>query len=240
MYDCLLGGLHTVEIDQKYAELAIRAFPGTEMRARANRASLGRPVSHFAESESDQFISIGSGVPRLGNVHEVALPSGINPRVIPVSINCNAAVQSEAILAACQNNRFIMAGASQHELVLATWAGGDYPGLGRAFALIFAGVRHRLRNDAEDKYLVGAYRARLAPDSYIAISHATFEGTPRKVKNVFWPSASGLPLPHSLERSPRLDPCSMNSNWLHPTSHTRHSGREKDSMTCCKTIPWPA
>lgn len=72
MYDYYLGGSANFAVDREAAEAGLRAMPHARDYARANRAFLGRAVTQLALSGLDQFLDLGSGVPTVGNVHEVA------------------------------------------------------------------------------------------------------------------------------------------------------------------------
>jgi S-adenosyl methyltransferase len=79
IYDYLLGGKDHFAADRETATVALEAWPTVRTAARENRAFLGRAVRYLAEEAGiTQFLDIGSGLPSVGNVHEVAqdvLPS---------------------------------------------------------------------------------------------------------------------------------------------------------------------
>jgi len=79
MYDYLLGGKDNFAADRETVTVALEAWPAARTAARENRAFLGRAVRYLAEEAGiTQFLDIGSGLPSVGNVHEVAqdiLPS---------------------------------------------------------------------------------------------------------------------------------------------------------------------
>ncbi len=54
------------------AQQLLATAPDIPLIAQANRAFLRRAVHMLAESGIRQFLDIGSGIPTLGNVHEVA------------------------------------------------------------------------------------------------------------------------------------------------------------------------
>src|SRR5436305_1527889 len=72
MYDYYLGGAHNFAVDRELAEKALRAMPDGRALARANRAFLQRSVRFLTRAGIRQFLDIGSGIPTVGNVHEVA------------------------------------------------------------------------------------------------------------------------------------------------------------------------
>lgn len=74
--------------------------------AHDNRAFLGRVVRWLAGSGVRQFLDIGSGIPTLGNVHEVAQYAAADARVVYVDIDPVAVAHSRRILA---DNRYATA-----------------------------------------------------------------------------------------------------------------------------------
>jgi hypothetical protein len=80
MYDYYLGGRDHYPADREAAERVIAAMPPGLIRtaARQNRAFLGRAVRYLAaEAGMRQFLDIGTGLPSMGSVHEIA--QGIAP-----------------------------------------------------------------------------------------------------------------------------------------------------------------
>ncbi|MER2093334.1 MAG: SAM-dependent methyltransferase, partial [Saccharopolyspora rectivirgula] len=72
MYDYYLGGTANLEVDRQAAEEQLAVIPTTRDWARENRAFLGRAVRFMIEQGIDQFLDLGSGIPTVGNVHEIA------------------------------------------------------------------------------------------------------------------------------------------------------------------------
>ncbi|MEV0131031.1 SAM-dependent methyltransferase [Dactylosporangium sp. NPDC050688] len=98
VYDYALGGFHNFEVDRRFAEEAERAWPGVLQLAHDNRAFLGRAVRWLAGTGIRQFLDIGSGIPTLGNVHEVAQFAAQDARVVYVDTDPVAVAHSRRIL----------------------------------------------------------------------------------------------------------------------------------------------
>jgi hypothetical protein len=78
IYDYYLGGKDNFAVDRETGMKSLEAWPGIRTAARENRAFLGRAVRYLAaEAGITQFLDIGSGLPSVGNVHEVA--QAVNP-----------------------------------------------------------------------------------------------------------------------------------------------------------------
>src|SRR5919202_6313143 len=118
MYDYFLGGHHNLAIDRQAAEAAIAAYPEVLMMARTNRAFLRRAVTFLVEQGIDQFLDLGSGIPTIGNVHEVAQQLNPTARVVYVDIDPITVRHSEAILRDTPNVGVIEADACRPEDVL--------------------------------------------------------------------------------------------------------------------------
>src|SRR4051794_19102123 len=99
VYDYYLGGSHNFSVDRRMAQEAIQMWPELPSIMQANRAFLRRAVSYVASLGVDQFIDIGSGIPTVGNVHEVVHHVNADARVIYVDNDPVAVAHSRAILA---------------------------------------------------------------------------------------------------------------------------------------------
>src|SRR5690349_2778861 len=98
VYDYWLGGSHNFLADQDVARAIAAIEPNVRMFARANRAFLGRAVRHVAAAGVRQFLDIGSGIPTVGNVHEIAHDVVPDARVAYVDMDPVAVAESLEIL----------------------------------------------------------------------------------------------------------------------------------------------
>src|SRR3954469_6605368 len=81
MYDSLLGGAANFEVDRAAVRRLLTINPQGRQHAQANRAFLRRVVRYLAGRRVRQFLDLGSGVPTVGNVHEIAQQSAPGARV---------------------------------------------------------------------------------------------------------------------------------------------------------------
>ena len=100
MYDFFLGGSHNFAADRELAEQALRVFPDAPHIVRANREFLHRAVRYLCDLGIDQFLDLGSGIPTVGNVHEVAASTGRPARTVYVDSDHVAVAHATALLAA--------------------------------------------------------------------------------------------------------------------------------------------
>jgi hypothetical protein len=96
IYDYLLGGKDNFAADREAADKLVAALPGTEQACRDNRDLLQRVVRHLATAGFQQFPDIGTGLPTMGNVHEVAQPDA---RVAYVDYDPIVYCHAQALLA---------------------------------------------------------------------------------------------------------------------------------------------
>jgi O-methyltransferase involved in polyketide biosynthesis len=178
VYDYWLGGSHNFLADQDVARAIAAVEPNVRMFAQANRAFLGRAVRCAAAAGIRQFLDIGSGIPTEGNVHEVAQRAAPGARVVYVDIDPVAIAHSKAILAGHPDATIVDADLREPEKILAHGGVRRLIDFGQPTALLLMVVLHFL-TDAEDPWrVVATLRDALAPGSYLALGHATDEGSP--------------------------------------------------------------
>lgn len=178
IYDYLLGGSQNFAVDRAVAEQLLESMPDARTHAQANRAFLRRTVQFCAESGVSQFLDIGSGIPTLGNVHEVA--RGILPdaRVVYVDIDPVAVEHGRAILAGDPGATVIEADLRDPDRILADPALRGLLDLERPVAVLLVAILHVIP-DADRPYeIVARLRDHLAPGSLLAIAHGSNDSRP--------------------------------------------------------------
>ena len=99
VYDYWLGGGHNFAPDRMLAEKILQIMPGVRDAARLNRSFLRRAALHMVENGVRQFLDIGSGIPTVGNLHEIVQAEAPDCRVVYVDRDPVAVAHSELILA---------------------------------------------------------------------------------------------------------------------------------------------
>jgi S-adenosyl methyltransferase len=84
VYDYLLGGKDNFAVDRELGDQLLAAFPESAWIARQNREFAGRAVRYCAEQGVSQFLDIGSGLPTMSNIHQVAREVVPGARVVYV------------------------------------------------------------------------------------------------------------------------------------------------------------
>ncbi|WP_086788108.1 SAM-dependent methyltransferase [Crossiella equi] len=177
VYDYLLGGGHNFEMDRDTAERLETVMPARHM-ARNNRAFLGRAVQFLVESGIRQFLDLGSGVPTVGNVHEVAQRAAPESRVVYVDIEPVAVAHSKLWLAGNDRATIIQGDLRDPEHVLTHPDTARLLDFREPIALLMVAVLQFIP-DADDPWaIIRRYRDHLPPGSYFAFSAFTWDGNP--------------------------------------------------------------
>lgn len=180
VYDYVLGGKDNFAVDRSAAQSFINAVPAAPYIARDNRDFLRRAVRYLvAEAGISQFIDIGSGLPTVRNVHEIAQEANPGARVVYADIDPVVLSHGRVLLADNQNTTVITADVTRPETVF------DNPDLigcidlTEPFAVLISGLLHHL-SDAEDPPRVAAaIRDRLISGSYLLITNFHDDGSRR-------------------------------------------------------------
>jgi hypothetical protein len=171
MYDYTLGGYHNFAVDREYIGRAKRAMPGIVSLAHANRAFVGRSVRWLVDTGIRQFLDIGSGIPTLGNVHEVAQSAAPGSRVIYVDIDPVAVAHSRALLAGNDLAGVIQADLRQPSDIL------DHPDVlalldfSSPVAVLLNAVMHFLPDSDDPLAIMASIRESLVAGSYLVMTH---------------------------------------------------------------------
>ncbi|MGW0520151.1 SAM-dependent methyltransferase [Crossiella sp. NPDC003009] len=175
IYDYLLGGGHNFEMDRTLADRLLTVVPARDM-ARLNRAFLGRSVQYLVGQGIRQFLDLGSGVPTVGNVHEVAQAAAPESKVVYVDIEPVAVAHSELLLQDNPNAGVIQADLRDPEGILDHQETRRLLDFSQPIALLLVGVLQFIP-DADDPWaVIQRYREALPEGSYLAFSAFTWDG----------------------------------------------------------------
>ncbi|MGH3718612.1 MAG: SAM-dependent methyltransferase [Pseudonocardiaceae bacterium] len=178
VYDYWLDGAHNFPADRDLANKVQQAVPAARDGARVNRAFLRRAVTFMVESGIRQFLDIGSGIPTVGNVHEIAQRADPECRVVYVDKEPVAVAHSGLLLAGNDRAAVIQANMRDVERIL------DHPqttrvlDLDQPIGLLMVWLLHFVPDSWDPVGILARYRDRLASGSYLALSHVTTDGNP--------------------------------------------------------------
>lgn len=138
--------------------------------ARANRSFLARVITYLCSQGIDQFLDLGSGVPTVGNVHEVVHRYNPEAKVAYVDLEPVAVAYARRLLDGEPNVSITQADIRKPEEVLAAPGVAAILDLDRPIAVLAMAVLHALPEDVPARMLAG-YRQASAPGSYLGLSH---------------------------------------------------------------------
>lgn len=178
MYDYYLGGIFNFDVDRRAADDAIAIHADIPLIAKANRAFLGRAVQHLCQKGIDQFLDLGSGIPTVGNVHEIAQTYTPDARVVYIDIDPVAVLHSIDLLDVNPNAACIQADIRHIEAIL------DHPEViklldfSRPIAVLLVAVLQFITSNEEVGHIFDILRRTLPRGSYVVVSHPVFPELP--------------------------------------------------------------
>jgi hypothetical protein len=173
IYDYLLAGQDNYDADRQAARRLLRAVPEARQGARDNRAYLTRVTRWLAWQGITQYIDIGSGLPAQNPVHEVARKVCPGARVAYVDHDDVVVAHARAILADTPGLAAVQADLRWPRDLLTQPALRDVIDLTRPAAVLLIAIAHFLTDDDRPGEIIQAITERMAPGSYLAISHVT-------------------------------------------------------------------
>jgi hypothetical protein len=173
VYDYFLGGSHHFEVDRQMAEQLLTMAPDTADVMRTNRSFLRRAVRLMVDEGLTQFLDIGSGIPTVGNVHEIAQAADPSARVVYVDRDPVAVAHGRFMLTDNPNAATVGADLADPEAILNAPETVELLDFSRPLGLLCVAVLHFM-SEADDPYTpMDRLRSVLAPGSLLAISHVT-------------------------------------------------------------------
>ena len=173
IYDYMLGGSHNFEVDRRFAEDMMAATNSTPRSYRMNRSFLRRAVKFMVDDGIDQFLDLGSGIPTVGNVHEIA--QSINPdvRVVYVDNEPVAVSHSRRMLADNPNAIIVDADLRDARAVLGHPETQRMLDFTRPIGLLMVAIFHFIPDRDRPIEIVARYRRALRGGGFLAMSHFT-------------------------------------------------------------------
>ncbi len=178
IYDYMLQGDNHFESDVEAAERILAVVPEIRDCAWSNRGFHQRAAKWIAECGVRQFIDIGSGLPTVGNTHEVVQKVIPGARVAYVDHDPMVAELGAKLLAHDQSTRVICADLREPEAIL------EHPDLtelidfSQPTGLLLTAVLMFVSDSSDPWGLVERYVQALAPGSYLALTHLTDDYKP--------------------------------------------------------------
>lgn len=170
-YDYWLGGSANFAVDRERADEMIRADPKVVDMARENRAFLGRVVRWCVDSGVNQFLDLGSGIPTVGNVHEIAQHRDPRSRVAYVDNEPIAVAHGRQLLSGNPLATTTHADLLEPETVLQASGVNRLLDFRRPIAVLAVMVLHYFPDTDMLARILARYRSACPSGSYLALTH---------------------------------------------------------------------
>jgi hypothetical protein len=178
VYDYFLGGAHNFAVDRQLADAIAAMTPDIGNTMRANREFLRRAVRFLAGEGISQFLDIGSGIPTVGNVHEVAREVDPGAKIVYVDNDPIAVAHSRALLGDDPRTAVVHADARDTGAIL---GGSGLLDLTRPVAVLLLGVLHFVPDEDDPAGIVARLREAVPAGSHVALVNVTYEDQPPEV-----------------------------------------------------------
>jgi hypothetical protein len=176
MYDYFLKGERNYKRDRLLGNQILQECPIIRPLAFQNRAFLVRAVRYAAQEHGiRQFIDIGSGIPTMGNVHEIA--HGVDPacRIVYVDKDDEAEIEGNDILREVDGATFIRANFLEPNTVLDHSETQRLIDFSQPVALLVVALLHFIGDGPAPRAKLQSYLERLPSGSLLVASHAAID-----------------------------------------------------------------
>jgi hypothetical protein len=177
-WDYVLGGYFNFEADRKVGDLAMQSVPDVRPGALANRSFLRRAVRFLAHEGITQFVDLGSGLPTVGPVHEIAQSIDPSARTVYVDSDPVAVTHSQSILAGNPKVDMIQQDIRNIEEIFDSRGFRTLIDLGEPMGVLLVAVLHFIKDDWQAHEILRKLKSRMASGSHVVISHYSLEGAP--------------------------------------------------------------
>lgn len=195
IYDYFLGGYHNFEIDRDIAEKFLTVYPDLKISAFVNRAFLRRAAEFVVDQGVDQFLDLGSGIPTVGNLHEIVRQHNPAARIVYVDLDPVAIAHSETILIGDSQTAAILADLCDAEKILEHPKVRELLDFSRPVGLFAIAALHFVPEEARVRRALQVFREALVPGSYLALSVWTFDDAPEETKAQYEEMAKPMATP---------------------------------------------
>ncbi|RDI64771.1 SAM-dependent methyltransferase [Nocardia pseudobrasiliensis] len=182
MYHYYLSGEAVFDVDKVFGEQIFQIFPYADVWAHHNRGFLQRATKFMVAQGIRQFLDIGSGLPTVGNTHEVARLAAPDTRVVYVDNDLEAVTRAHELLDrqdALDSTAIIEADLRCPDLILGHADTRRLLDFDRPVGLLIISVWPFVPDSDRPYELMAQLRDRLPAGSYVAMSHASlWEASP--------------------------------------------------------------
>ena len=198
VYDAFLNGKDNYEIDRAVLAQVEEHMPSARELGIENRSFLIRVCRFLAtQTEVDQFLDLGSGLPTAENVHQVVQRIRPEAQVVYVDNDPVVLAHGRALLEENENCRFVAADIFEPKAILGNKDITDVIDFSRPLALMQMGTLHHFNGPrTAPAEIMREYIGALPSGSYVAFSHFLdpqneFSSTARDAEEAFLHSPMG-------------------------------------------------
>jgi hypothetical protein len=185
IYDYMLRGHNNFEPDRRAGEKILAASPELGDSAFANRGFHQRAGKWIAEQGIRQFIDIGSGLPTVGNTHEVVQKVIPDVHVVYVDNDPMVQLHSQDILIGEEKIGAVLGDLRDPPSILENEEVRALIDFSQPLGLVMTGVMHFLPDGLDPWGLLQRYLSAVAPGSYLSLSHLTDDRMPPAAAEAF-------------------------------------------------------
>lgn len=173
MYDWMLGGKDNHPVDEQLGRQMVALEPQLPVMARTNRAFMRRSALWLARGGVRQFLDVGSGIPTEPNLHQIA--QGVDPRARVVYCDRDPIVMAhaEALLRGTPEGALDFALVDAHDTDAVLELATKHLDFEQPVAVLLVALLHFVADEDGAYELVERLKSRLAPGSYLVMSHFT-------------------------------------------------------------------
>ena len=185
IYDYLLSGENNFQSDRAAAKKIMALVPEIRDCAWANRGFHQRAARWIAGRGVRQFIDIGSGLPTVGNTHDVVRSVDAKCRIVYVDNDPMVRLQSGQLLNGTTGAKVNLGDLRDPERLLADPDLRALIDFSQPTGLLMTAVMHFVADTSDPRGLMRHYLGALAPGSYLALSHLTSDHKPPRAVREF-------------------------------------------------------
>jgi hypothetical protein len=179
IYDYMLRGDHHFDVDARAAERLLSVVPEIRDCAWSNRGFHQRAATWIAKQGVRQFLDIGSGLPTVGNTHEVVQKIHPDARVVYVDHDPMVRLHSQAIIDdAAGQVSVLCADLREPESILGDPAVRALIDPSEPTGLLMTAVLMFVSDEADPWSLVARYVQAARSGSFLSLSHLTDDAKP--------------------------------------------------------------
>lgn len=170
-YSYILGGRDNYGADKDLGDSFKQDLPGSEQLAITNRAAVLRAARIMAEHGVEQLIDMGCGLPAEPNVHDIVRQKQPGARIVYLDNDPFVAPHGRALLAIDDRIAMLEADVRRPEEIHGNPDVQRLINFDQPVGLLFSAVLSFLEDSDDPAGVVRFWADRLAPGSFVYISH---------------------------------------------------------------------